>query len=196
MRTAKLAATLTDLDVIGIGLGGDEVRFPPRSFAQAFAYARAAGLHTVAHAGEAAGPESVRDAVEHLGAERIGHGIAALRDPSVVELLAGNRIPLEICPTSNEITGIAAPNGHAFAEFDRAGCIVTIDADDPAMFRTSIEAEYAIVERVAGADTLVRFVRNAIDASFAEPQHKQAMQAHLATELDAVRRSETHHVGP
>jgi adenosine deaminase len=198
MRAAQLASSLTDLDVIGIGLGGDEARFPPELFAEAFAYARAAGLHCVAHAGEAAGPESVNAAVEHLRAERIGHGIAALRDPSVVELLANNRIPLEICPTSNEITGVAAPGDPAaFLEFDRAGCIVTIDADDPAMFRTSIEAEYAIVERIAGADTLARYVRSAIDASFAEPRRKQAMRVRLAAELEAARRSPlTEHVGP
>jgi adenosine deaminase len=191
MRTAQLATTLTDFDVIGIGLGGDEARFPPILFADAFAYARAAGMRCVAHAGEAAGPESVRAAIIDLRAERIGHGIAALRDRSVVELLASNRIPLEICPTSNEITGVAAPNGHAFVDFDRAGCIVTIDADDPTMFQTSIEAEYAIVERIAGADALARYVRNAIDASFCEPELKRVLHARLATELEAARRSET-----
>ncbi len=198
MRTAQLAASLTDLDVIGIGLGGDESRFPPELFGDAFAYARAAGLRCVAHAGEAAGPESVNAAVAHLRAERIGHGIAALRDPSVVERLANERIPLEICPTSNQITGIAAPDDRAaFLEFDRAGCIVTIDADDPAMFHTSIESEYAIVERIAGADTLTRYVRNAIDASFAEPRRKQAMRDRLATELEAMCRSKgISHVGP
>ncbi|MGA8535146.1 MAG: adenosine deaminase [Candidatus Tumulicola sp.] len=190
LQTAKLAATLGDVDVIGIGLGGDEVRFPPHLFVGAFDYAHAAGLHCVAHAGEAAGPESVHSAVTHLRAERIGHGIAALRDRSVVELLANEGVPLEICPTSNEITGSAWPNGHAFLDFDRAGCVVTIDADDPPMFHTSIEAEYAIVERAAGTDTLVRYVRNAIDSSFADPQLKQAMHERLATELEAVRRSQ------
>jgi aminodeoxyfutalosine deaminase len=198
MRTAQLATSLTDLDVIGIGLGGDEVRFPPARFTDAFAYARAGGLHCVAHAGEAAGPESVRDAITHLRAERIGHGIAALQDPLAIELLASNGVPLEICPTSNELTGAAAPGQHAFLEFDRAGCIVTIDADDPTMFHTSIEREYAIVERVAGANALARYVANAIDASFAEPRHKQAMHARLAAELDAARRThrETEHVRP
>jgi aminodeoxyfutalosine deaminase len=196
LNTAKLATTLTDLDVVGIGLGGDEARFPPELFAEAFAYARAVGLHRVAHAGEAAGPLSVSTAVERLQAERIGHGIAALQDPAVVELLATRRIPLEICPTSNAITGAAIPDLDAFVAFDRAGCIVTIDADDPTMFHTSIEDEYAIVEGVAGSEALVRYVGNAIDASFAEPPLKAAMHARLAAELDAARRSEVEHVGP
>jgi aminodeoxyfutalosine deaminase len=191
MQTAQLATSLGDFEVVGIGLGGDEMRFPPERFAGAFGYARASGLHCVAHAGEAAGPQSVRAAVVHLGAERIGHGLAALRDRSVAQLLAERAIPLEICPTSNELTGAALPEGHAFVQFDRAGCVVTIDADDPTMFRTSIEREYSIVEHAAGADALVRFVRNAIDASFAEPQRKRAMRARLATELEAARRRQT-----
>jgi aminodeoxyfutalosine deaminase len=196
MQTAKLATSLTGLGVVAIGLGGDEARFPPESFAGAFAYARAAGLRAVAHAGEAAGPESIRSALEHLQAERIGHGITALRDPSLVELLATRRVPLEICPTSNAVTGIADPSSHAFAAFDRAGCVVTIDADDPAMFHTSIEAEYAIVECAAGPAVLARFVRNAIDSSFAEPRLKQAMHARLAAELEGARRSGIQDVGP
>ncbi|MHB8148041.1 MAG: adenosine deaminase family protein, partial [Vulcanimicrobiaceae bacterium] len=86
-ETMRLAATLGDVDVIGIGLGGDEARFPAELFADVFAQARALGLHTVAHAGEAAGAHSVRAAVEALGAERIGHGVRAIEDPAVVVFL-------------------------------------------------------------------------------------------------------------
>ena len=189
MHIAELAASLTDLDVIGVGLGGDEVRYPPQDFEQPFAFARSRGLHCVAHAGEAAGADSVRNAVEVLKAERIGHGIAALNDPALVQRLAEKKIALEICPTSNVLTGAALEDGDAFVEFDRAGCVVTIDSDDPAIFRTSIAQEYAIVERIAGADTLQRFVANAIDASFAAPHAKRTMHAALA------RRNEQRHVG-
>ena len=83
MQTARTVAAMTDLDIVGVSLGGDEARFPASLFADVFAYARAEGLRCVAHAGEADGPQSVRDAVELLGAERIGHGIAALRDDAV-----------------------------------------------------------------------------------------------------------------
>jgi adenosine deaminase len=176
MRTTRLAESLAGDGVIGIGLGGDEQRFPPELFADAFAYARAAGLHCVAHAGEAAGPQSVRVAVELLHAERIGHGIAALQDEAVVELLRERRVALEICPTSNDRTGAALSDGDAFEQFDRAGCIVTIDADDPPMFGTSIEAEYGRVEAACGAETLERFVRNAIDASFADDALKRRLR--------------------
>lgn len=174
METARAAAEMSDLDVIGVSLGGDEQRFPARLFVESFAYARAQGLHCVAHAGESDGAASVRDALELLGAERIGHGIRALEDPAVVELLAERRAALEICPTSNRQTGVALEgHPHPYEDFDRRGCLVTIDADDPSLFETSITEEYRIVERAAGAAALERYVRNAVEASFA-PSHEKA----------------------
>lgn len=176
MQTARHMVKLTDLDVIGVSLGGDEIRFPAKLFVEPFDYARAHGLHCVAHAGEADGAQSVRDAVELLQAERIGHGIHALEDPTVVELLATRRIPLEICPTSNLLTGAAlADHPHPYVDFDRAGCVVTIDADDPTMFHTSIANEYAIVEQAAGSAALQHYVHNAVDACFADDAAKASM---------------------
>jgi adenosine deaminase len=193
METARAAATMTDLDVIGVGLGGDERNYPAKLFAEVFAYARAQGLRCVAHAGEADGPQSVRHAVELLGAQRIGHGIRALEDAPTIELLASRRIALEVCPTSNRRTGAALPgDGHAFLDLERNGCIVTIDCDDPALFGTSIEREYALVEEVAGSAALERYVRNAVDASFAGNDQKKAMAAQVTAavaELHAAPRS-------
>jgi adenosine deaminase len=165
---AHVAVGLRDLGVIGVGLGGDEARFPPELYERAFAIARAGGLHGVAHAGEAAGAQSVRAAVEVLGAERIGHGVRAMEDPAVVAMLANRRIPLEVCPTSNRLTG-AVPAGaiHPLGALDAAGCVITIDADDPALFGTTLLDEYAYVAATFGEDAIVRFARNAIDASFA-----------------------------
>jgi len=180
MQTARAVASMTDLDVAGVSLGGDEARFPAKLFADAFAYARAQGLHTVAHAGESGGAQSVRDAVELLGAERIGHAINAFEDRATVELLAVRRIPLEICPSSNRLTGVRrAEQPHPYLDFDRAGCIVTIDCDDPAIFGATIGDEYALVEEHAGREVLTKFVGNAIEATFASPEEKRAMRARL-----------------
>jgi adenosine deaminase len=188
LKTVREMAGMTDLDVIGISLGGDELRFPARLFVDSFECARAHGLHTVAHAGEADGPESIRDAVEKLGVERIGHGIRALEDGAVVELLASRGIPLEICPTSNRLTGVApAEHPHPFVALDRRGCAVTIDCDDPAIFDTSIAREYALVESLAGAAALERFVRNAVDATFADAQVKRTMEAEVAGAVAELR---------
>jgi adenosine deaminase len=186
LETARLAVAMAPYGVIGVGLGGDEAKWPPEIFAEAFAFARAHGMHAVAHAGEAAGAASVRGAVEVLGAERIGHGVRAIEDPAVVALLAERRIPLEICPTSNRLTG-AAPAGaaHPMAALDAAGVIVTIDADDPTLFGTTLLDEYAIVERELGPDAVYRFIANGIDASFAP----QAVKSRLHAELVVSRNS-------
>ena len=183
---ARSAVALRPYGVIGVGLGGDEARFPPELYARAFAIARDGGLYGVAHAGEAAGPESVRAAVELLGAQRIGHGVRAIEDPAVVALLAERRIPLEVCPTSNRLTG-AAPAGaiHPLGALDAAGCVVTIDADDPALFGTTLLDEYHFVAATFGQDAILRFARNAIDASFAAP----ALKARLHAEFDRSRNS-------
>jgi adenosine deaminase len=184
LQTAGMMARMTDFDVIGVSLGGDEKRFPGTLFEDAFAYARANGLHCVAHAGEGDGPQSVRDAIEVLKVERIGHGIRALQDRETVALLAERRIPLEICPTSNRLTGAAlAEFPHPYVDFDESGCVVTIDADDPALFHTSIEREYALVEQIAGSAALERYVRNAIEATFAAKEAKRAMEGELSASI-------------
>jgi adenosine deaminase len=181
-ETARVAVRLAEAGtgVVGIGLGGDEANFPPALYAEPFAYARAHGLHAVAHAGEAAGAESVRDAVEILHAERIGHGVRALEDDAVVELLAERRVALELCPTSNRLTG-AVPAGipHPIAEFDARGVICTVDSDDPALFSTTLQREYELAGELCGPERLTAFVRNAVDASFAPLERK----AHLRREL-------------
>lgn len=193
MATAELAVACAEHGVVGVGLGGDEVRFPAPLFERAFTYARDRGLHTVAHAGEAAGPQSVRDAVEILGSQRIGHGVRALEDPRVVDLLVERRIPLEICPTSNLLTGVAQRDlPHPFVALDAAGVLVTVDADDPAIFGTSVTAEYAYVAKVAGNATAQRFISNGIEASFAPETRKERLRAALRSaslELPDARRT-------
>lgn len=183
MRTAQMAAKLAGEGVIGIGLGGDEAGFPPAQFADVFAFARSRGLHVVAHAGEAAGAHSVRDAVEILGAERIGHGIRVLEDPEVVAILRDRKVPLEVNPTSNYATGVVArDDAHPLAQLDAAGLTIVIDCDDPSMFETSISADYAHVADTLGIDTLRRFIDNAVDAAFLSGAEKRALRRRAGME--------------
>ena len=189
-ETARVAVGLAEagLGVIGVGLGGDEANFPAALYAEPFAFARSRGLHAVAHAGEAAGPQSVRDAVEILRAERIGHGVRAREDRAVVDLLVERRIPLELCPTSNRLTGaVPATEPHPIGELDALGVTCTVDADDPALFSTTLETEYGIVAAGCGDEALCRFAANAIDASFASSDRK----ADLRRELSAAIAPET-----
>jgi adenosine deaminase len=128
---------------IGLGLGGLEAGYPPELFAAEFAEARRNDLRVVAHAGEGAGADSVRGAVEALHAERIGHGIRCLEDDDLVALLRDRAIPLEVCPTSNYRTGVVLEDAtHPFLDMLEAGLLVTVNSDDPPMFGTSLTQEY------------------------------------------------------
>lgn len=192
---ARAAARARDRGVIAFGMGGDEMAIPFREFRAACDLAAAAGLHRVAHAGEIGPPRHVRDAVELLGAERIGHGIATLHDPGLAELLTSRRIPLEICPVSNICTGaLAAQLGtphatlaeHPLKQFVHSGLPVTLSTDDPAMFHTDLLSEYANCVAHIGLSPadVVRLAQASFEHSFLPSEHKSA---YLRRFLDAAR---------
>lgn len=137
--------------IVAFGIGGDELSLATSEFRTVYQRAAESGLHLLIHAGEIGGPEKIREAIELLGVERIGHGIAAVHDPAVMDLLAARRIPLEVCPTSNLRTGALAKQlkksspalrEHPLPDLLRRGVPVTISTDDPAMFHTSLADEY------------------------------------------------------
>ena len=151
MEVARLAAEMRLPEIVAFGIGGDELAFPASEFRSVYEYAASEGLHRLIHAGEIGGPGSVRDAVEILGVERIGHGIGVIQDERLMDLLAARGIPLEVCPTSNLRTGALARQlasafagyaQHPLAALYRRGVPVTISSDDPAMFETSLTREY------------------------------------------------------
>src|ERR1019366_9470697 len=146
MAVAKLAAERMDRQVVAFGIGGSEARGPAEWFTEVFAFAKSAGLHLTAHAGESMGPESVW-AVLRLGAERIGHGIAAVRDEELMRHLRDHDIPLEICLTSNLVTGVVKRlEDHPGRRLFDAGVPLTLSTDDPAMFGCTLVGE----DRLAG----------------------------------------------
>jgi len=150
MEVAKLAAERADDGVVAFGIGGDEVRGPAAWFGDVFRFAKSAGLHLVAHAGETAGPESVWAALE-IGAERIGHGIRASEDPALVQQLRDRSIPLEICISSNVATGaVASLDAHPVRRLYDAGVPIILNTDDPAIFATTLSAEYDLAARRFG----------------------------------------------
>jgi aminodeoxyfutalosine deaminase len=176
------AARYRSRGVIGFGIGGDEAAGPARLFAEVFQEARDLGLHGVAHAGEACGPESIRDAVELLGAERIGHGLTAIRDANVMALLRERRVPLEVCPSSNVSTGLIARfEDHPLRKFLEAGLVVTLNSDDPAMFGTSLQEEFLQAARCfeLSRGTLTELCRNAVHASFQNEDEKRKLRQQL-----------------
>lgn len=145
-QTLAALESVRDCGVVGIGLGGNEREHPPELFASIFANARERGWHRSVHAGETAGPDSVRTAVLELHAERIGHGIRAIEDPSLMHLLGERGVALEVCPTSNVRTGVVARlDQHPIAHLRAAGLRVTVNSDDPTFFHCSLTSELRLL---------------------------------------------------
>jgi adenosine deaminase len=167
--TATLDAivdVMADADIRGITIGGSEQTHPPELFADTYKRARAAGLRLTAHAGEAAGPESVRKALDVLGVERIGHGVRAVEDPFLLDRVISDQIPLEVCPTSNIRTGVVPSwEAHPVGILLSRGANVTINSDDPTFFHTTVAADLREVVSRYGVDAKDLTVR-AIDASW------------------------------
>ena len=176
-RVFELAIQYKDRHVIGVGLGGDEVRGPAEQFRDLYRYAADNGLRLTAHAGESTGPESIWAAL-NIGAERLGHVLSAVRDPELIEVLAQRQIPVEICISSNLRTG-CLPNieQHPVRRLFDAGLLVTLNTDDPAMFHTSLTREYELAQDVFGfTDEHVReLARNSLEASFLDAENKVMM---------------------
>lgn len=160
--------------ILGLGLGGKEVGHPPEHFADTFAEARQQGLRVVAHAGETAGPVSVRGALNALAAERIGHGTRCLEEPALVEELQARQTPLEVCPQSNYCLGIV-PRGapHPIRRMFDAGLYCTLNSDDPPMFATDLNREYEMLaEQGFSWDELWRLNLNTLEACFLDAGEK------------------------
>jgi aminodeoxyfutalosine deaminase len=164
--------------LIGFGLGGPEVGVDRPQFKDVFDRARAAGLHSVPHAGETTGPQTVWDALRDLGAERIGHGTSSVQDPELLAYLAEHQVPLEVCPTSNIATrAVDTLENHPLRELHEAGVLVTINSDDPPMFGTTLNREYEIAADLLGLDErgIADLAKNAVRASFLPEPDKAAL---------------------
>ena len=177
--TLREIEEVRDLGVIGIGLGGAEHDHPPELFRTVFLAAHDAGFRTTAHAGEGAGAESVRRAINDLRVHRVGHGVRASEDEDLLELIAKNQVPLEMCPISNIRTGIVDTlSRHPIRSFFERGILVTVNTDDPEMFGNSLAQEYRLLEqelRFSRSQTR-QLILNGIEASWLPADRKQHMK--------------------
>jgi aminodeoxyfutalosine deaminase len=185
MEVARWAAKLQAKGVIAFGMGGDEISLPAASFRPAYTFARSEGLRLVCHAGEIGGPDSVREAVEILGAERIGHGIALMNDHALAESLARRHVVLENCITSNLFTGALAKQinkpaanlqDHPLKLFLDRNWPVTLSTDDPGLFHTDLVTEYAHAA-VLGLtkQQLLQLAEQSFHAAFLPPNEKRQL---------------------
>lgn len=172
---------------VALGLAGPELNSPRSSYRSYFEEARAAGLHSVVHAGETTGPDEVWAAIRDLGAERIGHGVGAADDPKLLDYLRDNDIPLEVCPTSNLCTrAVTDIEAHPLPVLLRHGVPVTLSTDDPGMFGTNLNHEYELVADTFGltATDLAELARTGIRAAYCD----ETTRMELLTLLDEISR--------
>ncbi len=176
MITLERIYEVKDSGVIGIGIGGSEREFPPQVFEQVFKRAREFGFKTNAHAGEAAGRESIWGAIDTLKVDRIGHGTRAFEDNRLLEYLAVHSFPLEMCPVSNIRTGVVhSIIDHPITDYYKRGMKVTVNTDDPTMFNTSLAYEFQrLVEKCGFSKAdICRLILNGIEASWLAEDQKQ-----------------------
>lgn len=193
MEMARWTANNLGDGLIGFGLGGMEVGYPPEPFADAFKYARDAGARLTLHAGETDGPQSVRSALA-CGAERIGHGVTSIHDQDLVQHLADNGIVLEVSPTSNVCLGVTASYAdHPFRALHEAGVPVTVNSDDPPMFNTTLTGEYIVLAEHFdfSLEDLETFSLRAVEASFLPEDEREALARSFREELVTLRHEAT-----
>jgi adenosine deaminase len=171
--------------ITGFGMAGDERHFDTRDFAPAFEIARDAGFGITVHAGELTGAQTVRDSLDFLGPARIGHGVRAIEDESLVERIAAEEIVLEVCPVSNVALQVFADfASHPLPRLAHAGCKVTLNSDDPPFFHTSLAREYEIAQAQMGFTPvqLVAATATAINAAFVDGETRTRLLARCAVE--------------
>jgi adenosine deaminase len=177
IEQAKLAARYAGKGVVSFGLANDEGPFPPEPFAPAYAIARAAGLLSTPHAGELAGPASVRGALDALCADRIQHGVRAVEDAELVKRLADCGVCLDVCPTSNVMLSVVpAMDEHPLPLLLEAGVRCSVNGDDPLLFGPGLLEEYELCREVFGFDDIMMatIARTSIEASGAPDSLKAA----------------------
>lgn len=174
----EAAIDLMSEGVVAVDLAGDEANFPGTRFVRHFARARAAGLRITVHAGEADGAASVRQAIEELGAERIGHGVRAIDDPAVLRLIGERGVAIESCPTSNlQTSTVPSYAAHPLPTFLRAGLLVTLASDDPGISAIDLPYEYRVARDQLGLTPaeLRQLQLNGVHAAFLSEAAKDAL---------------------
>jgi adenosine deaminase len=184
-KLARFAAAYADRGVCAFGLTGDEIEFPSAPFSAAFAIARDAGLTAAPHAGEFGSADGVRAAVDLLGATRIAHGIRAVDDPHLLEMLAERGVSLDVCLTSNHLLSAASIEDHPLPRLLGAGVRCSLGADDPLMFGVGLLDEYVIArDRLGLSDSqLAAMARTSIETSGADPGSVAAWAARVESWL-------------
>jgi adenosine deaminase len=177
--------------VIGVGMDSTELGVELRDYSAAFDLARSVGLHCTAHAGEDAGPENIKTALEALGAERIDHGLSILQDPELAAQVAEQRIALSVCPNSNVLIAnkVASLSEHPFRRMREAGLLATLNTDDPAMTDLDLGKEYRSVAEALemSFDDMAAVALDGVEAAWLDDDEKRRLRVDFKREIDVLR---------
>jgi adenosine deaminase len=187
MRTLHEINEVKDLGIIGIGIGGSEKKYPPRLFKDIYEKARKFGFKTTAHAGEAAGPESVWEVIHELKVDRIGHGTRAIEDKNLLKYLVDNKVPIEVCPLSNLRTKVVTSMfKHPVKTFIDMGIPVSINTDDPKMFNNSLFEEYQSLKDCFNYsnEDIYNIIINSIHTTWLDQKEKENLIAMFKEDLN------------
>jgi adenosine deaminase len=185
-QIAEVALAHRNDGVVGVDLAGDEAVYPARRFAEVFQRARQQGLHVTVHAGEAGGAENVREAIELLGAQRIGHGVRSIEDSDVVQLIRDRGVVLEVCLTSNLQTGFMRRFWHhPLPDLLALNLRVTLNTDDPSISDTTLTDEYMTAMLAMGVtlEQIERAIMTAVEGSFQPPDEQERLAEWFRAEL-------------
>jgi len=188
-QIAEIAVAHQNNGVVGLDLAGDEVAYPARRFADVFQRARQEGLGVTVHAGEAGGAENVREAIELLGAERIGHGVRSIENSDIVQLVRERGVILEVCPTSNLQTAVVRGFWqHPLVDLLALNLRVTINTDDPSVSDTTLTDEYMAAMLAMGVtlDQIKHTILTAVAGSFQPPDERKRLAEWFRSELGSA----------
>ncbi|WP_244163385.1 adenosine deaminase [Paenibacillus pectinilyticus] len=189
LEVIEAAAAFVGKGVVAVDLAGDEASYPPEFFREVFARSHILGIPVTIHAGEAAGAVNVYEAVTHLGATRIGHGVRLRENAAILAMIKDRRIPLEMCPISNiQTKAVASWDVYPIREYMDQGLIVTINTDNPSVSGTNITNEYrALADRFAfTTPELVKLIMNGVEAAFMDESDKVMFRQEMEAELNSL----------
>ncbi|MGZ8565981.1 MAG: adenosine deaminase [Actinomycetota bacterium] len=177
--------------VIGIGMDSTELDVDPRDYASAFELARSAGLRRTAHAGENTGPDNIEMALDVLGAERVDHGLSILQDPELTSRVASERVPLNVCPSSNVLIAnkVSSLSQHPFRRMREAGLLATLNTDDPAMTDLDLGKEYRSVAEALDLsfNDMAAVALDGVEATWLDDDDKRRLRAEFERKIDVLR---------
>lgn len=186
LEVVEAAGKFIGKGIAAIDLAGDEAAYPPQLFREVFAASRAKGIPVTIHAGEAGGADNVYEAVTHLGAVRIGHGVRLKENPAILDMIRKRRVPLEMCPVSNiQTKAVSGWDAYPIREYFDSGVMVTINTDNPSVSGTNITKEYEMIAEKFGfsLEEIAALIMNGVEASFLEGEEKLALKREFHRQL-------------